>query len=133
MTAQTTLPEVPVKHADFISYLASNPTKSLPDLLEPFKQYDAKLREIFAQEPAHPALDDPYLNVVPVFNGHQGDVKVRARDLESESVEEKERYVMPLDADDRRPDGSPAIVKDVEEFQQNFAIFSESALAGKNI
>jgi hypothetical protein len=128
MSALITLPDVPTKHADFISHIASNPDKKLPELLEPYKQYDAKLREVFAQEPNHPALNDQYLNVVPLFNGGEKHLKIRARDLENESVKEKERYVMPLNDEDRRPDGSPAIVQDIKEFQQNFALFCESSL-----
>ncbi|ORY09194.1 ankyrin repeat protein [Clohesyomyces aquaticus] len=124
----STLPEVPVKHADFISYLSSNPHKKLGELVEPYLQYDAKMREIFAQERDHPALADPYLNVVPVFNGHEKDIKIRARDLCAETDEEKERYIMPLDEKDRRSNGSPAVVQDLMEFQQNFALFCESSL-----
>jgi hypothetical protein len=128
MSAFSTLPHVPVKHKDFIPYLVSNFPKPLIELLEPFKQYDAKLREVFAQEPGHLALADPHLNVVPVFNGHEKDVKIHARDLRTESVEEKEKYIMPLKSRDRRPTGSPAIVQDLKTFETNFALFSESAL-----
>jgi hypothetical protein len=70
--------------------------------------------------------------VVPVFGGHQKDLRIRARNLESESKEEKEKYVMPLSEADRRPNGSPAMVHDLERFQHNFAIFSESSLADLN-
>jgi hypothetical protein len=128
MSTPSILPSVPATHADFIPYLSSHPNRSLSELLEPYKQYDAKLREVFAQEPNHPALNDPYINVVPVFDGHTKHVKIRARDLENESVEEKEKYVMPLDAAERRGNGSPAIVHDVKEFQKNFALFCESSL-----
>ncbi|PSN70049.1 ankyrin [Corynespora cassiicola Philippines] len=122
------LPQVPVKHAHFLDYIQNNPSKSLPELLEPYKQYDAKLREVFAQETDHPALADDHLNIVPVFNGKQHHVTIHARDLASESHEEKERYVMPLGASDRRPNGSPAIVQDIKDFQKNFALFCESSL-----
>lgn len=128
MSTLSTLPNVPVKHADFIPYITSYPKKPLPELLEPYKQYDAKLREVFAQEPDHPVLGDQHLNVVPIFNGHQKDIRIRARNLDTESDEEKERYVMPLDAAERRPDGSPAMVQDIKEFQHNFALFCESSL-----
>lgn len=123
------LPEVPAKHADFIHYIQSHADKPLPDLLEPFKQYDATLREVFAQEPNHPALTDGFLNIVPVFNGHEKDLKIRARNPESQSPEENEKYVMTLDAADRRPDGSPAVVESLDEFKQNFSLFSEQSLA----
>jgi len=124
----STLPDVPAKHADFIEYVGAHPNKLLPELLEPYKQYDAKLREVFAQEPEHPALNDPYLNVVPVFNGHEKHVNIRARNLESETAEEKEKYVMPLRDWERRANGSPAIVHDIKDFQKNFALFCESSL-----
>lgn len=128
LTTPSILPDVPVKHADFIPYLQSNLEKPLSQLLEPYKEYDAKLREVFAQEPNHPALNDPYINVVPVFGGHEKDLKIRARDLDVETIEEKERYVMSLDQAERRPNGSPAIVGDIKDFQQNFALFCESSL-----
>ncbi|OAG06714.1 ankyrin [Paraphaeosphaeria sporulosa] len=128
MVSLSTLPDVPAKHADFVSYVESHPDTSLLELLEPYKKYDAKLREIFAQEPDHPVLADEHLNVVPVFNGHTSSLKIRARDLDSESQEEKERYIMSLGAEERRPNNSPAIVQDIKEFQQNFALFCESSL-----
>ncbi|KAF1964680.1 ankyrin [Bimuria novae-zelandiae CBS 107.79] len=128
MAAPSTLLDVPVKHADFISYIESHPDTPLSELLEPYKQYDAKLREVFAQEPDHPALSDQHLNIVPVFNGHEQAVKIRARDLESETQEEKNRYIMPLSPEERRLNTSPAIVRDLKDFQQNFALFCESSL-----
>ncbi|KAJ4358642.1 uncharacterized protein N0V89_003226 [Didymosphaeria variabile] len=128
MAFQTQLPDVPVKHADFISHIESHPDTPLLEILEPYKQYDAKLREVFAQEPNHPVLADQHLNVVPVFNGHSSSLRIRARDLASESQEEKERYIMPLNADERHPKGSPAIVQEIKDFQQNFALFCESSL-----
>ncbi|KAF2643091.1 hypothetical protein P280DRAFT_243784 [Massarina eburnea CBS 473.64] len=128
-SSPTPLPIVPVPHASFISYLTSHPTTHLPELLEPYKQYDAKLREVFAQEPDHPALADPHLNIVPVFAGQEKDIKIRRRDLENESEEEKERYIMGLDEEERREDGSLAVVGGLEEFRTNFSLFGESALA----
>jgi hypothetical protein len=128
MANPSKIPSVPVKHADFIAYVHSHPDKPVSELLAPFKNYDAKLREVFAQEADHPALTDQHLNIVPVFAGHEKDLKIRARKLGAESQEEKERYVMPLDEETRRSDGSPAIVESMEEFQQNFSLFCESSL-----
>jgi hypothetical protein len=36
---------------------------------------------------------------------------------------------MPLSDDDRMPDGTPAIVESLKEFQQNFNVFTELALS----
>lgn len=120
------LPELPVPHADWLSHVSEHPTTSMHELLAPYKDYDAKLREVFAQQPSHPAI--PKSNVVPLFTGKEEDVKIRARDLASESQEERERYLMPLAKKDRKRDGTPAIVQSFKEFQTNFQLFSESAL-----
>ncbi|TKA65886.1 hypothetical protein B0A49_10217 [Cryomyces minteri] len=98
------------------------------ELLEPYKQYDAKLREIFAQEPDHPATANHQISTVPVFAGHEQEVKIRARNLLSETDEEKEQYIMPLKNTARKPTGSPAIVQSFKEFQTNFNLFCESSL-----
>ncbi|KKY22090.1 putative ankyrin repeat protein [Diplodia seriata] len=127
-TAPSVLPEVPEKHDDFLSYVAAHPDSPMTELIDPYKQYDSKIREVFAQEPDHPALDDRFLNITPVFAGQEANAKIRARNLAVESEAEKEKYIMPLDADQRKPSGSPAVVQSLKEFQTNFNIFSESSL-----
>lgn len=101
----------------------------MADLLQPYRTYDAKIRELFAQEPDHPALKDPFVNVVPLFEGHTDDIQIRARNLSTETPEEKERYIMPLKEADRKPNGSLAVVQSLKEFQHNFNVFSELSLA----
>ncbi|OJD37529.1 ankyrin repeat protein [Diplodia corticola] len=128
VTAPSALPKVPVKHNDFLSYVAAHPDSLMTELIEPYKQYDSKLREVYAQEPDHPALTDRFLNVTPVFAGQESNAKIRARNLAAESEAEKEKYIMPLDSDQRKPNGSPAVVQSLKEFQTNFTVFSESSL-----
>ncbi|KAH6620537.1 hypothetical protein C7974DRAFT_426687 [Boeremia exigua] len=120
------LPDLPVEHAEWISHVSSHSSTPLRELLAPYKEYDARLREVFAQQPSHPAIGKP--NVVPLFTGNEQDVKIRARNIDSEMDEERERYLMPLDDANRKPDGAPAIVQSLKEFQTNFQLFSESAL-----
>ncbi|KAF3031839.1 hypothetical protein E8E12_001475 [Didymella heteroderae] len=120
------LPELPVPHADWLSHVSGHPTTSMHELLAPYKDYDAKLREVFAQQPSHPAISKS--SVVPIFTGKEQEVRIRARDVATESQEERERYLMPLARSDRKPDGAPAIVHSLKEFQTNFQLFSESAL-----
>ncbi|KAK5015082.1 hypothetical protein LTR60_003045, partial [Cryomyces antarcticus] len=122
------LPHLPAQHNDFISYITANPATSMRELLEPYKQYDAKLRQIFAQEPDHPATVNHQINTVPVFAGHEQEVKIRARNLLSETDEEKEQYIMPLKNTERKPNGFPAVVQSFKEFQTNFNLFCESSL-----
>ncbi|GAB7356001.1 hypothetical protein MBLNU459_g6627t2 [Dothideomycetes sp. NU459] len=124
--AQIHLPALPATHGDFVRYAASNPHMSMQDILRPYKDYESKLREVFAQHPEHPSISEPHL--VPLFSGHEARIKIRARELDSESEEERLRYIMPLDAASRRPDGSPAVVQSLKEFRTNFSIFSEASL-----
>ena len=123
------LPEVPVKHNDFLSYVTAHPDTPMTELIEPYKKCDSKIRELFAQEPDHPALNDPFMNVTPVFSGQESNATIRARNLDAESDIEKEHYLMPLDDKQRKPSGSPAVVQSLKEFQTNFNIFSESSLS----
>jgi ankyrin repeat protein len=120
------LPPVPVRHADWIAHVTAHPEASLHSLLEPYKEYDSKLREVFAQQPEHPAITEP--NILPIFAGREHELKIRARNLAEESEAERERYLMPLKNADRKPTGSPAVVQSLHEFQTNFQLFSESSL-----
>ncbi|KAL1792278.1 hypothetical protein ACET3X_008785 [Alternaria dauci] len=120
------LSAVPVSHDDWIAHVAAHPKAPMCDLVEPYKAYDSKLREIFAQQLDHPAIETP--NVVPVFAGREQELKIRARNLDNESEAEHERYLMPLGKADRKPSGSPAVVRSLDEFRTNFQLFSESSL-----
>ncbi|WPH02991.1 Hypothetical protein R9X50_00586300 [Acrodontium crateriforme] len=123
---EVNFPHLPVRHDEFIDYVAARPDSSILELLQPFKDYDAELRKVFAQEPDHPSAQQP--NVVPVFTGNEHKVTIRARDLENESDEERESYIMPLKKENRKPDGSMAIVQSLKQFQTNFNLFSENSL-----
>ena len=124
----STLPPIPAKHEDFVAFVNSHPNVVIREQLEPYKRYDAKLREIFAQEPEHSILSNNTVNLTPIYNGRERDITIRARDLEAETNEEKEKYLMPLKDKDRRPSGSPAIVPSFKDFQANFNVFSEQSL-----
>lgn len=124
------IPELPsgtVK--DFIPYLSRNPDTSIAKLVEPYRAFESELRKVFAQQPTHEVIKDGKVNMVPIFAGHEQELKVRARSLDTESEEEKSKYIMPLKNEDRKPAGSPAVVSSFKDFQQNFNLFSESSLA----
>jgi hypothetical protein len=126
------LPDLPVPHAGLAKYIAEHPDQAVADIMQPYRQYEAQLRSVFAQDRQNPALSDPLINVVPLFNEDTKYVTTRARDLAAESEAEKSRYIMALPDDKRRPPGSPATVGSLAEFQKNFNIFSESSLADLN-
>lgn len=126
--AVDTAPSLPVPPADLVRYLAQHPQTPMVELLEPFRKYEAYLREVFAQDPGNELLKNPHVNVLPLFTENTSDIKIRARNLGAESREEKSKYIMPLTDDVRRPDNSPAIVQSLKDFQRNFNVFSESSL-----
>jgi hypothetical protein len=123
------LPDLPAKMDEFVPYISSKPEVPMAELLQPYKKYDAKARAIYAQRPDHPAVQDAHVNVVPIFNGHEKDIKIRARDLSKESEDEKSKYLMPLANEARKPHDTPAVVSSLQEFQHNFSIFTENSLA----
>jgi len=124
--------DLPVPPKELVKYIAAHPEIPMVEIMKPYRKYEADLRAVFAQDRSNPALEDPYLNVLPLFTEDTKLITARARDLEVETEAESGCYIMPLPADKRHPHGSPAVVKSIKEFQSNFSIFSESALADMN-
>jgi hypothetical protein len=122
------IPKLPTEVKDFIPYITKNPQQPIEQLLEPFKAFESELRKVYAQEPTHDVVQDPNVNLVPIFQGHEKDLKIRARDLAKESDEEKSHYIMNLKGDERKATGDAAVVTSFKDFQQNFNLFSESSL-----
>lgn len=127
MSTAINMPSLPLPPQRFIEHVAANPSTPIIELLHPFKQHEDELRKVFAQEPDHSATKQ--LHVVPVFAGHEQHVKIRARNLESESDALKEKYIMPLKPSERKPNGAPAIAASLQDFRTNFNLFTESSLA----
>ncbi|KAI0841040.1 ankyrin [Hypoxylon sp. FL0890] len=123
------LPKLPVAHDELANYIFNHPKTPVSELMDPYRKFEAKLREMYAQDRSNPILDDPYLNVLPLYTKDTPNIKTRARNPEAESPSEKDKYIMPLPAEKRRPNGSPAVVTSLKEFRHNFGIFSESSLA----
>lgn len=121
-------PTLPVPLSGLVKYIDQHPQTPMTELLEPYRKYEAHVRQAFAQDADNELLKDPHVNVLPLFTEDTPSIKIRARKLESESKEEKSKYIMPLPASMRRPDGSPAVVQSLKDFQRNFNVFSESSL-----
>ncbi|KAJ5835857.1 hypothetical protein N7447_001883 [Penicillium robsamsonii] len=126
----TSLPSLPVKHNDFVKYVNSNPERPMSDLVQPYNEYDAVLRKTFAQDPSHTSIQDNYVNVVPLYDQNGStNLSIRARDLASETPEQTEKYLLPLSKKDRKQHGATAVVPSLNEFQNNFALFTEGSLS----
>jgi hypothetical protein len=132
-TAPIEIPKLPRAVMDFIPYLSKNPTTPIAELLEPYKAYESELRKVYAQQPDHEAVKDGKVNLVPLFGEeHEAELKVRARSIDTETDDEKSRYLMTLKDEDRKLNGAPAVVSSFKDFQQNFNLFSESSLTDLN-
>ena len=94
---------------------------------KPYKEFEFKLREVYAQQPDHPATRQNHL--VDIFGPNNPSANIRARDVEHETQEAKDQYLLALPEEERRKDGSPAVVASLADFRTNFNLFSESALA----
>ncbi|KAJ5159781.1 uncharacterized protein N7482_006785 [Penicillium canariense] len=124
------LPFVPVKHNNFVQYVQSHPEAPIGNLVKPYNDYDASARKIFAQDPSNALVKDNYANIVPLYDTTGStDLRIRARDVASQTPEQKEKYILAIPEEKRRVDGSPAVVPTFVEFQNNFALFTEGALS----
>jgi len=121
--------KLPAAHSELVDYIAKHPDVPMAQIMEPYRKFEAELRKAYAQERDNPLLDDPYVNVLPLFTKDTPSICARARNLAAEAQEEKEKYIMPLSDEKRRSDGFPAVVESLKEFRHNFGVFSESSLS----
>ncbi|KAJ2907045.1 ankyrin repeat protein [Zalerion maritima] len=128
MASQLPDVELPRPMGKLPEFIQQNPKTPVVDIIDPYVKYEARLRQLYAQNPDHALVKDPHANVLSLFAEGTPPIKTRARDLASDSKEEKDRYIMALPDEKRRPTGSPAVVSSLREFQDNFAVFSESAI-----
>ncbi|KAL8811822.1 MAG: hypothetical protein Q9200_001494 [Gallowayella weberi] len=121
------LPKVPVAHSQFISYINGKDGEQVLKALAPYNEYEAKLREAFAQHRDHESLRDPNVNAVPLFNESSDILRICKRDIDEKTHHND--HIIPLSAKHRKPAGSPATVTSMLDFKRNFNLFSESSLA----
>lgn len=122
------LPQLPVPHKELARYVADHPGTPIADMLQPYREYEATLRQLYAQDPGNKMLQTPDLNILPLFTADSPGIRIRARHPAAESEEQKHQYIMALPDDLRRAAGSRAVVKSLKDFQHNFNVFSESSL-----
>ncbi|KAL8804903.1 MAG: hypothetical protein Q9182_002305 [Xanthomendoza sp. 2 TL-2023] len=121
------LPKVPVAHSQFISHVNGKDGAQVLKALVPYNEYEAKLREGFAQHRDHESLQDPNVNAVPLFNESSRILRICKRDIDEKTHHND--HIIPLSAKDRKSAGSPATVTSMLDFKKNFNLFSESSLA----
>ncbi|KAJ5038411.1 uncharacterized protein L3040_007274 [Drepanopeziza brunnea f. sp. 'multigermtubi'] len=127
LAASTDPIEIPVLPSgtvkDFIPYHTRNIDTPFGTLLGPFKKFESEICKVYAQHSDHDIVKDGNVNLVPIFAGHEQESKIRARSLVAESDEENSKFIMALKDEERKQDGSPAVVGFFRDFQQNFNLF----------
>jgi hypothetical protein len=103
--------------------LPPGPGISLDSILQPAIDAEANLRRLFALEKTSPTIHDPHVGLIDVFSVPKSIQQTRARRVEDEE-DLTARYVLPLSAEARRGDGEMAMSSSIEEFKENFRIFS---------
>ncbi|KAL8780967.1 MAG: hypothetical protein Q9213_006218 [Squamulea squamosa] len=121
------LPKVPTAHSQFISYINGKDGGQVFEAVKPYNEYEARLREGFAQHRDHQSLQDPNVNAVPIFSQDNDTLRICKRDID-EATHQKD-HIIPLSPKNRKPAGSPATVTSLQDFKKNFNLFSESSLA----
>jgi hypothetical protein len=115
---------------DRVLVLPKGPASGQPldDVLQPSLNDEAELRRLFAADKMNARLSDIHVGLVNVFSAPQ-DIRItRARVVESDE-DLAAKYVMPLPDNRRRKEGEPAMVQTLEEFNKNWAIFTEGSLS----
>ena len=124
-TTAVELPKLPVGHCDFIRYMATDKSP-IWDQVSPFNEYETKLRKSFGRQSANKPSQHPHTHVVPLFDGAEDSVRICKRVLDDHAV--NGQCIIILAPKTRKADGSPAIVGTIQDFRNNFDIFSESSL-----
>ncbi|KAJ7167928.1 ankyrin repeat protein [Mycena filopes] len=111
---------------DRVLSLPDDPGTPLDPTLQTSLDDEAELRRLFAQDRTNVRLQNPYVGLVDVSCAPDRIQTTRARivndDLDAQ-------YVMPLSETVRRPDGTPSMASDLDEFKRNWSIFSEGSLS----
>lgn len=111
-----------------IAALPSGPGVDLNEVLQPSLDDETELRKLFATDKGHVRLQNLHVGLVDVFAGPEAIRTVRARVVKDDEEDLSGKYVMPLLESDRRKEGSACMVRDLEEFRRNWAIFTEGSL-----
>jgi hypothetical protein len=101
---------------------------SVDDILQPSLNDEMDLRRLFATEKTNSRLNDIHVGLIDLFDAPEDLRTIRARVVNNDD-DLSAKYVMPLPEARRRKDGEPATVPNLEEFNRNWAIFTEGSLS----
>ena len=111
-----------------IEALPPGPGVSLHQALQPSLDEESELRKLFATDRQNERIANRYVGLVDVFNAPEALRTTRARVIQDDK-DHSANYVMPLSETNRRKDGTPSTVADLDEFKKNWSVFTEGSLS----
>jgi len=111
-----------------IEALPPGPGVSIDHVLQPALDEESELRKLFATDRQNERIANPYVGLVDVFDAPEAIRTTRARVVQDDN-DLSATYVMPLSKTNRRKEGTPSMVADLDEFKKNWSVFSEGSLS----
>ena len=111
-----------------IRALPPGPGVSIDHALQPSLDEESELRKLFATDRQNERISNPYVGLVDVFNAPEAIRTTRARVIQ-DNKDLSANYVMPLSKTNRRDEGAPSMVTDLDEFKKNWSVFTEGSLS----
>ena len=111
-----------------IEALPPGPGVSIDRALQPSLDEESELRKLFATDRQNQRLSNPYVGLVDVFDAPEAIRTTRSRVVQDDK-DLSANYVMPLSEINRREEGSPSAVADLDEFKKNWSVFTEGSLS----
>ena len=111
-----------------IEALSPVPGVSIDQALQPSLDEESELRKLFATDRKNERISNPYVGLVDVFDAPEAIRTTRARVIQ-DAKDLSANYVMPLSKINRRDEGTPSMVVDLDEFKKNWSVFTEGSLS----
>ncbi|RXW15843.1 hypothetical protein EST38_g10015 [Candolleomyces aberdarensis] len=111
-----------------IKSLPEGPGVSLDEALKPSIEDETELRQFFASDRGNVRLQDPHVGLVDVFDAPVDVRTTRARIVKDDD-DMIAKHILPVNKKARRPEGAPSMVDSLDEFEKNWAIFTEGSLS----
>lgn len=111
-----------------IEALPPGPGVSIDRALQPSLDEESELRKLFATDRQNQRLSNPYVGLIDVFDAPEAIRTTRSRVVQDDK-DLSANYVMPLSEINRREEGSPSAVADLDEFKKNWSVFTEGSLS----
>lgn len=111
-----------------IEALPAGPGVSIDQALQPSLDEESELRKLFATDRQNERISNPYVGLVDVFDAPEAIRTTRARVIQDDK-DLSANYVMPVSEINRRDEGTPSTVADLDEFKKNWSVFTEGSLS----